>query len=91
MHDETDKPKPYRVQMQFWLDRNREDHADIGDYLFRLKQQSKYASTIRDAVRLIMTLREGRADFLMQLFPNVQDMITRYNLERLYRDDQLEG
>lgn len=88
---EIEKPKPYRLQMPFWLDRNREDERELGWYLEEQKKRHKYTATIRDGVRLIWSLREGRADILLELFPNVEDMINRQRLKALMRSKQRRG
>lgn len=84
---QIEKQKPRRLQFKFWLDANRDDEFAIGWYLDTMKQKRKLTATIRDAVLLIWALREGRADTLLNLFPNVQDMINREQMARLMRGD----
>jgi len=68
----TMRQKPYRVQHKFWLDitKNQEDQLD--HEIHELKKTRRFASTIRDAIRLILDLRQGRLDVLVELFPWVR-------------------
>ena len=66
---------PYRIQHRFWLDGNRSDERDLVEYIAVMKKKRTFASTIRDALRLIQDLRQGSVRVLLFLFPWVWDQI----------------
>lgn len=72
-------PKDTRVraQFKFWLDVMKDDELELGMELVLLKSRRKFASTVRDAMRLIVDLRAGRVDVLLELFPWVKDEIAK--------------
>lgn len=82
------KIKPRRMQFKFWLDANRENEAALGAYLDDMKQKRKLTATIRDAVRLLWWLRSGRAEVLLEMFPNIEDMIQRARVEAAMRSNK---
>jgi hypothetical protein len=63
----------YRTQHRFWLDTNRQDERDLAEYIAALKEKRTFVSTLRDALRLIRDLRQGRVEVLLKLFPWVAD------------------
>ena len=73
MNKTTDDP--YRIQHRFWLDGNRNDESDLVEYIAYLKEKRRFASTIRDALRLIQDLRQGSVRVLLNLFPWIWDQI----------------
>jgi len=68
--------KRWRGQFRFWLDAHKPGEYSLGKYINSLKDERKFASTIRDAIRLIRDLRAGRVDVLLELFPFVRDAIS---------------
>lgn len=85
------KLKPRRKQFKFWLDANREDESAIGWYLDDLRKKRKMTATIRDAVRLLWSLREGRTDILLELFPKVEEMLYAARVEAVARRNTIYG
>lgn len=65
-----------RVRLPVWLDLNKQDEAFIADEVADLKNNRRFASTVRDAMRLILDLRAGRLDVLLMLFPWIQEALT---------------
>lgn len=63
----------FRMQFRFWLDVEREEEHAIAEYIERLKEARMFASTIRDAFRLIFDLRLGRVNVLLALFPWIEE------------------
>lgn len=63
----------FRLQFKFWLDVNKPDEFELAEMLDTLKEKHLYASSIRDGLRLIHSLREGRLDILFALFPWIED------------------
>jgi hypothetical protein len=63
----------YRTQHRFWLDTNRQDERELAEYIVALKEKRTFISTLRDALRLIRDLRQGRVEVLLGLFPWVAD------------------
>lgn len=59
----------YRVMQKFWLDVSKRDERELAQQIVELKNQRAYTSTIRDALRLFLDLKQGRADVLLELFP----------------------
>lgn len=66
-----------RRKFEFWLNVLRDDHLELAQVMDSLKRQRKFARTIRDGVRLIVDLQEGRIDVLLELCPWVKDVIAQ--------------
>lgn len=64
--------KPFRMRFAFWLDDTRPDESDLISYIDELKQARRFASTIRDGLRLMRDLRAGNVAVLLQLFPDIK-------------------
>lgn len=77
---QIEKLKPRRIQFKFWLDANRDDERPIGEYLWQLRKDRKFSRTIRDAVSLLKSLREGRVDLLLKMFPNIEQEIAVHRM-----------
>lgn len=73
------KPKSFREGFKFWLDLNKQVEADLADAIFQLKRTRQFASTIRDALRLILTLRLGDVSVLEALFPGIVKQLVAAN------------
>ena len=58
-----------RKRFFFWLDANKDD-AVIGA-IVELKSQRGFTSAVREGIKLIWELRQGRTDTLLELFPFV--------------------
>jgi hypothetical protein len=65
-------PNPYRLQFKFWLDVSKLDEESIADIIEKLKNARKYSAAIRDGLRLIWDLSQGKTDVLLELFPFVK-------------------
>ncbi len=65
--------KSFRMRFTFWLDLNKSDESELADIVDTLKSQRGYASAIRDGLRMVWELRQGRVDTLVKLFPWVAE------------------
>lgn len=65
--------KRHRFQFKFWLDANKDDELILCEELDTLKKQRRFTPTIREAFKLILSLRERKIDYLLQLFPWVEE------------------
>lgn len=63
--------KRFRVRQVFWLDMNKADEYELAETIDQLKQSRTFVRTIRDSIRLILDLRAGQVDVLLELFPFV--------------------
>lgn len=88
---QIEKVKPRRIQFKFWMDANRDDERPLGEYLWQLRKKRKLTRTIRDAVRLLKSLQEGRADVLLKLFPNIENMIALHHMQALMKPKRPNG
>lgn len=59
----------YRVMFRFWLDDNRPEEKELIQEIKSLKKNRSFAATIRDGIRLMRDLRQGKTDVLRELFP----------------------
>jgi hypothetical protein len=64
--------KRYRQKFTFWLNLLDNHEFAIAELISELKRERKFASTIRDGIRLIYDLRQGRVDVLFEMFPWVK-------------------
>jgi len=62
-----------REKFSFWLDLRKDDQFLLADMIYVLKKKRQFASTIRDGIRLVTSLRAGRVNVLLELFPWVVD------------------
>ena len=62
----------YRLMYRFWLDMAKPEEEDIADKIELLKNTRSFSQTIRDGIRLIVDLRNGKTDVLFELFPFVK-------------------
>lgn len=65
----------HRIGYTFWLDLLKPQEENLSDEIELLKNKRSFASTIRDGIRLILSLREGRVDVLLELFPFVREKL----------------
>jgi len=59
----------YRVQHRFWFDVDKPDEAALNDLTVDLKRARKFQTTIRDGIRLVSELQQGRVGALLELYP----------------------
>lgn len=65
----------FRLKFMFWLDSTKPDEDSLIEQVEQLKQERLFVKTIRDGIRLIIDLREGNLDVLMELFPWTKDAL----------------
>ena len=68
----------FRLRFTFWLDMLKSDEHELADQIEVLKQERSFVSTVRDGIRLVTSLREGKLDVLFELFPWVQAEFLKY-------------
>jgi|GEM_PF-3496851 len=71
LNQTKNKPKSFRLQQKFWLDLSKPEEAGLADICDSLKQNRTFSKTIRDGIRLIVSLRQGKTDVLEELFPAI--------------------
>ncbi|GAB5426316.1 MAG: hypothetical protein Crog4KO_34630 [Crocinitomicaceae bacterium] len=64
--------KSHRIMFRFWLDIVKPDELKIADTIEILKNERSFTQTIRDGIRLIFDLKQGKLDVLFELFPWVR-------------------
>jgi hypothetical protein len=69
---------PHRVRYDFWLDMGKEKEAQLADHIELLKNRRRFVQTVRDGIRLIDDLRQGKLDVLFELFPWVRAEFFKY-------------
>lgn len=65
----------HRIRYAFWLDIKKSDEEKLSDDIELLKNKRSFAKAIRDGLRLILSLREGSVDVLLELFPFVKEKL----------------
>lgn len=63
--------KRYRFQMRFWVDLEKAEERWLADYAAYLKAGRNFHETVRQGLRLIHDLRQGKTDVLFEMFPFV--------------------
>ena len=66
----------YRLMYRFWLDVTKPNEESIADQIELLKNERSFTATIRDGIRLICDLKDGKTDVLCELFPQFKTMLT---------------
>ena len=72
----------YRLMQKFWLDIGKRDERDLAQQIVELKNQRAFTSTIRDALRLFLDLKQGNIDVLIELFPFVKDTLQPAQIDK---------
>jgi hypothetical protein len=62
----------HRLKYMFWLDIAKDEEYGVAEQIEELKHTRKFSQTIRDGIRLICDLRQGRVEVLFELFPWVR-------------------
>lgn len=75
--------KSYRIMYRFWLDITKPSEKAIADKIDLLKNERSFTSVIRDGIRLVSNLRDGKLDVLFELFPWVRAEFLNYIREAL--------
>lgn len=70
--------KSHRLMFRFWLDIFKSEEAEIADTIENLKNERSFTQAIRDGIRLICNLRDGKLDVLFELFPWVKAEFMEY-------------
>lgn len=65
-----------RRQWRFWLTLSNVEDEQLNRFCEWASEQRKLTQFICDGLRLVGTLREGRIDVLLELFPFVQQALT---------------
>lgn len=73
--------KSHRLMFRFWLDLFKPEEEAIADTIELLKNERSFSKTIRDGIKLITNLREGKLDVLFELFPWVKAEFIEYMRE----------
>jgi hypothetical protein len=68
-----------RFKFEFWLDAKKDDELLLMEDIDGLKRNRLFSKTIRDGIRLIMDLRRGNLDVLLELFPQFKSRICDEN------------
>jgi len=64
-----------RFKFEFWLDADKDNELLLMEDIDGLKRNRLFSKTIRDGIRLIMDLRKGNLDVLVELFPQFKSRI----------------
>lgn len=73
----TPKDTRARVQYRFWLDAMKDPEFEVAQEILLLKERRKFQTTIKNGLRLMIDLRAGRIDVLLELFPWVKDEVMK--------------
>lgn len=58
-----------RLRFMFWLDLSKEDEFVLSQHIRELKLERTFVKAVRDGLRLVNDLKNGRTDVLRELFP----------------------
>ena len=68
----------HRIGFKFWLNLRKKEDEAIADRIEILKNNRLFTQTIRDGIRIICDLRNGKLDVLFELFPWVRAEFMEY-------------
>lgn len=68
--------KRYRLQYKFWLNQYDEEEKLVSEIIEWLKTERDFTKAIRDGLRLIWDLRNGRVEVLLELFPQIREWLS---------------
>lgn len=67
--------KRYDLQYRFFLNANDDFELWLADEIAELKSKRSFTRTVRDGIRLVIDLRNGKTDVLFELFPWVKNIV----------------
>lgn len=70
-------PKRDRVQFKFWMNIVKDNEFELSTEMMLMRKRRKFKATIMDSLRLMLDLRAGKIDVLLELFPFVRDAVAR--------------
>ena len=74
----SDAEKSKRSTHKFDLDLSKREDAIVEELIERLKNERNFSPTVKDGIRLIMDLRDGRFEVLFLLFPLIKGDLLEY-------------
>ncbi len=75
------KERRVRRQYKFWLNLVSDHEYAIAEQIEFLKRSRLFVGAVRDGLRLLISLRQGRADVLRELFPNIEEILGLSKIE----------
>lgn len=67
--------KRHRVQHRFWLDAMNDDDLLLMEEIDDMKAKRSFTDTVRDGLRLMSSLRKGEVGVLLELFPDIRQLL----------------
>ena len=68
-----------RKRIEAWLRLDKPEECDLLNTIIpELKAQRAYSAAIRDGLRIIWELRQGKTDHLLKLFPFLREALQGY-------------
>lgn len=68
-----------RKRIEAWLRLDKPEECDLLDTIIpELKAQRAYSAAIRDGLRIMWELRQGKTDHLLKLFPFLREALQGY-------------
>lgn len=78
----------FRLQFKFWLNVKKSDEYELAGLIEELKQAGSFTKAVRDGLRLVVDLWQGRVEVLLALFPWVEEYFFQQFSERQSVPDQ---
>lgn len=83
--------KRKRYEIKFWLDANKEEENYYISLLDDLKDKRKQKPFLLAALRILTSLQEGRVDWLLHYFPQIEQMLYQSRVEAVARQQMPYG
>lgn len=78
-----------RYRFPFWLDTNKDEERLLMELIGELKRKRRFAKVVRDGIRLVVDLREGRIEVLTELFPWITERLSNAPVKVTENNDRL--
>ena len=72
----------FRLRFTFWLDMHKPDEQELSETIEALKTKKLFAKTIRDGIKLVCSLMDGRLDILFDMYPWVREEFEKRSAQR---------
>ena len=82
MRKTPSKVTRFRLRFTFWLDIHKPDEQALSETIETLKTKKLFAKTIRDGIKLVCSLMDGRLDLLFSLYPWVREEFEKRSTPR---------
>ncbi len=85
------KGRRFRLRHVFWLDLNKPEEKELADFIALLKENRLFVRYVRNGLRIVADLEQGKLDSLVALYPFAAKQLATPALDWQPREEQNPG